>query len=356
MSTFYYAVDNAGDCLYENFPSNLKAIIHAYNDNFEPFEVTWNGQRQFCRLGKKTTSEGSVFTLTFEDKFLRRFKLFRELVQASTLPLASIVKLKTDTLLAQVSITEELIHNLTSLNSYNIQDLFALIPQKILAQNFNKQEEAVRKIIEEQPNVTSATLLKLIKSNLAMKVEFSVFERTQRPNAFVQKMPHSIRDLVLSILQIFIEDFEKKGIQVYVNYDDVSQKRIDLDYDSIFVSLFYLLENAVKYCCRGTDFRIIFEEQGDTFYILFKMISIRIEPNEVNKLTSQGYRSVAAKKVNEEGKGLGMYRITKTLSLNNAEIEIFPRINSYKEIRDGITYEGNMFKIKFKDQKTWFRK
>jgi len=241
------------------------------------------------------------------------------------------------------------------LNSYSIQDLFVLIPQKTLSENINRQKDIIKEVIVEKPNVTVDTLLKLIKYNLAMKVEFSVFDRTQKPTSIVKKIPHSIRGLLLSILQIFIDDFEKKKIDVSLDAGQASERRIEIDDDSLFVSLFYLLENSLKYCLPNTKYKIIFTEEKNCFSILFIMISIRIETYEINKLTNFGYRSESAKQINSQGKGIGMYRIIKTLKLNNAVLEITPRINDYTRKCGNITYEGNQFKIKFLGQSEWYR-
>ena len=95
-----------------------------------------------------------------------------------------------------------------------------------------------------------------------MKVEFSVFERTQKPISVVKKIPHSIRGILLSILQIFIDDFEKIRIEVSLDAGQASERRIEIDDDSFFVSLFYLLENSLKYCCPNTKYKIIFKEEN----------------------------------------------------------------------------------------------
>ncbi len=355
MTTYYFARNANGDHIFDNFPPNLFPLLENYKDNPNKIKVTIGNNIVEARLGRKTNSFGEVFTLTTEQKYVNRLKLFRELVDMSVLSLGPLVKFQKSIIDEQCSKTDELIHNITSLNTYSIQDLFALFPQKTLSENINAQKEIIRGVIISKPNVTVDTLLKLIKYNLAMKVEFSVFERTQKPNATIKKMSHSIRSLVLSILQIFIDDFEKKRIEVSLDAGATSERRLELDDDSLFVSLFYLLENSLKYCSSNTKYKIIFKEEHSCFSILFIMISIRIENNEVKKLTDYGYRSETARAINAEGKGIGMYRIIKTLKLNNAELEITPRINDYTRQVGRILYECNQFKIKFYGQQNWFK-
>ena len=350
MSTFYYAVNSAGDYIFDNVPSELMHLVANYGERHEPHEVIINDVKKIVRIGRKVNNSGIIYIITDEKKYLNRYKLFKEHMEISSSALKPLADFQNKIIHETNAQTEEFIHNVTSLNTYSIQDLFTLIPQNILTENINKQTDAIRTILNEKPNVAVKTFLKLIKYNLAMKVEFSVFERMLKPHAVVQKMNHSIRQIILSILQIFIEDFESMKIEVSLA---ACEKRVSVDYDSLFVSLYYLLDNAVKYCCPSTDFKIVFKEEQNSFSILFIMISLKIEDNEVDKLSVRGFRSDLAKKLDSTGNGIGMYRILKTLKLNNAELEVIPRTNGYKTKRNGFEYEGNQFKIKLIGQQDW---
>lgn len=352
MNTYYYAIDSRGDYVFDNFPDEIKFLIKELRTLKSTFKVKIAGSESQARFGSKTNEFGTIYVLTTEDKYINRVKFFKELIEISSLGLKPMVKFQKDLIDTHNSVNEEFIHNVTSLNSYSIQDLFALVPQNLLTGNISKQHEIVKKIISDQPNVAVKTLLNLIKYSLATKVEFSVFERTLKPTTVLQKERHSIHAVILSILQIFIDDFEKHGVEVYLNACD---KILYVDYDSLFVSLYYILENSVKYTCHNTDYKIVFKEESDAFSILFIMISAKIEKDELEKLSIKGYRSVVAQKLNTSGHGIGMYRIHKTLKLNNAVLEITPRINEYKRKIKDIEYEGNQFKIRFLGQQDWFK-
>ncbi len=355
MSTYYFAINAEGEHIFDNFPSNLKHITKNYIESTSPIDLNIEELKIKARIGKRSNSFGTIYTLTFDKKYVDRYKLFKELLGFSIISLESLANFHKSILIAQTVKTEELIHNITSLNTYSIQNLYSLIPQRTLSENINKQKDIIRGIISEKPNVTTDTLLKLIKYNLSMKLEFSVFERTQNPNAPIKKISHSIRNIVLSILQIFVDDFENKKIEVSLDSGSDSERRLEIDDDSLFVSLFYLLENSVKYCCPNTRYKIHFKEESDCFSISFNMISIKIETYEIAKLTDYGYRSDFAKKINLEGKGIGMFRIVKTLKFNDAKLEIIPRIGEYVKINNDIIYENNQFKIKFMGQQDWFK-
>lgn len=351
MRTYYFANRANGEYLFDNFPEELKYLVTCYKGNTAPFAIELNGEKVLARMACKKNDFGSIYILTTEAKFIHRLKFFRTLVDQSTIYLKPLVNFQNDLIESHSKRNEEFMHNVTSLNSYGIQDLFSLIPQNTLTENINTQKDKIKEIINEKPNVTVDTLLNLIKYSLATKVEFSVFERTLKPSADVQIQKHDIRSVVLSILQIFIDDFEKKKIEVSLA---ASERQLNIDYDSLFVSLYYIFDNAVKYCCSNTKFKILFSEEDKSFDLIIVMISIRIEFEELNRITTRGYRSAFAKILFENGHGIGMYRILKTLKLINAELVITPRINNYTREVKNIKYEANEFRIRFIGQQDWF--
>lgn len=353
MSTYYYAIDAQGDWVFDNFPTEVVHLIQDHKNSEKMLSLRISDQTITCRIGKKSSNHGTVYTLSSDPRYVRSYKLFKEVVDLSTVSLKSIIDFKKQVESKQIERTEEFIHNVTSLNTYSIQDLFKLIPQDKLIGNINKQKELVNEVIIKKPNEAIATLLRLNKHNLAMKVEFSVYERTLKPYGSVQKLEQRIRPLVLSVLQIFMQDFEAKDIEVSLDASDVSEKLLSIDNDSLFVSLFYVLDNAVKYCCPRTKFKIIFEEEETCFSILFKMVSLRIESDEIDKLSIRSYRSKSAKELNKKGQGIGMYRILKTLKLNNADLVVIPRQFDFPKQIGNIKYEGNLFKIRFPGQQSW---
>ena len=348
--TYYYVSQLNGDYLFDNFPTELKHLALDFKECRNPIDISINGLQKKARIGLKRSSEFQIYILTTEPKFVNRLKFFRELLNSSSSFIKPMLRLQEDLNDKHEKTIEEFIHNATQLNTYSIQDLFFLIPQDKLTGNINKQKETIGEIIRSKPNVTVDTLLKQIKYSLATKVEFSVFERTVKNISILQKQEHSIRPVVLSILQIFISDFDKKNIEVRL---DGTEKVLEIDFDSIFVSLYYIFDNAVKYCCPRSKFIIRFSEEKNSFDIIITMVSIEIKDHEKQLITQRSYRSEVAKKLNEKGMGIGMYRIIKTLKFNNAILEIRPREFNISKLHKGVKYEGNEFRIIFKGQNKW---
>lgn len=344
MDIFHQIKDITGKIILNNFPKELQYLLVSEVEKTSKIEILFKNKKIKARIGNQTSENGIIVVLTTDEKYVNSSRLYSDLLKMSLIMLNNIVLHRNSISLNQNEYVQELIHNLTSLNTYNVQELQSLIPQDVLSQNINKQKDVIKKIVNEKPNVTTETLLKLIKYNYAMKVEFSVFEKTVMQNPSIQKLEYSVREIILSVLQIFIEDFDKKKIIVSVDYN---QRRIHIDYEILFVSLFYFFENAVKYCCSNTDFKIIFKEEQNDFIVIFEMMSLRIEDYEVEKLCDKKFRAKSAIALTSEGKGIGMSRILKTLKLNRGELEIVPRINSKSKTRNNLQYELNQFRIKF---------
>jgi len=230
MNTYKLIINTEGAIIHGDFPSELKNITSKINSKSVKFDVEINGKKLNARAGIEQNKNGTIYLLTTETKYIKSSKLFYELLKMSVITLDSVVSFNEKLSLNQNEYVQDLIHNLTSLNTYNIQDLYSLIPQQILSDNINKQKDVIKNIVTEKPKITVNTLLKLIKYNSAMKVEFSVFEKTVMKNPKVQKIEYSIRNAILSILQIFIDDFENKKIQVTVDSNWGVLPNIDSQY------------------------------------------------------------------------------------------------------------------------------
>lgn len=352
MNTFFLIKNETGSVIADTFPPDFSHLKNERREPKESISLRFKGKYQNARIGKKIGKNGEILILTFERRYVKRLKFFREFLDSNFLLIDTIQQINESTLNKHNLQTKELIHNLISINTYNIQNLSSLIPGHLLPKdnNINAQKEVIKKIIQEKPNMTVDTLLDTMKNNLATKVEFSVFNKLLAPHKAVQKMNLDIRKAILSIIQIFLKDFKNKEITISL---DACNMQIYGEIESLTVSFFFIIENAIKYCLRGKTLKIRFDNDTDGFCVIFDMISTQILPEEINKICELGYRGKSAEKIGEPGMGIGMNRVLKTLDLNDAILEIVPKVDEYSKINGGVTYEHNVFKVKFLGQKQW---
>jgi hypothetical protein len=344
-------LNNHNSVIASTFPTTLNHLALTSELGIREVTIKINGGSSLakCKIGRKTKDHNTVVLLTNDTKCLNRNKVFSERLYMSFMLFDFINVLLTDQANMININTKELIHNLVKLNSYNIQNIFSVVPQQSLTKNISSQRDIVKKVIDNDNNDTVPdVILDTVKNNLAMQVEFSVFDKLLEPHPSIDLNDYDIREVLLTVIQVFYNEF--KSNRVGIKLADC-EREISIDYQLLTVSLFYLLDNSVKYCCPRTTLDIKFDEsvRGE-FGIIFDMISLKIKDNEIEKLTEIEFRGEYAKQLDETGSGIGLNRVVKTLRLNNAELTILNNTTS-KEIKSGrFVYQHNVFRIDFTGQ------
>ena len=76
-----------------------------------------------------------------------------------------------------------LVHNLTSINAHNIQEIYDLVPQEILAQHWRNQLKHFKKEMERDIDKTAMMFLRIAKHNTHRKSEFSIYRKIERSDS-----------------------------------------------------------------------------------------------------------------------------------------------------------------------------
>ncbi len=278
------------------------------------------------RIGKTKNEFGEVFCCTTDKDLIKSSKTFRKEQINRLSGIKQLEKTKERLNLD----TKNLIHNLTKTNGHNIQELYALVPQEILTQNLNEQLETIQRIIIKEPLEAAKTFLRIAKNNAAMKTEFSVFSKLFGGDPALHKKRHPVKKVTLNLFHIFFQKF--KELNVYVAFDD-NEDYLIFDYESIHVSLYHLIDNAVKYVLPGSHFHVHFKKDVSDFSIILNMISLRIESDEKDRLLEEGFSGRIAKLLKRNGDGIGLGRVSKILELNNAELIITGNIKPNKSVK-----------------------
>lgn len=277
-------------------------------------------------------------------------KLFRDKLESLSYAYSDLL-LPKEEFVKEAKITEQLkvnrlVHNLTSINAHNIQEIYDLVPQELLASNYQKQIDYIQKEIRKDVRKAALMFLRIAKHNIHMKSEFSIYKKLDREDAVLEFRNHSIQKVILNILHTFFSDFS--DLNIYVVVGDYF-KKVLIDYESIQVALYHLIENATKYAMPNNEISIQFSENEDMVSVSFKMKSLYIENDEVLKIFDEGYSGKIAKEFNLHGDGIGMWRIAQMMKLNNGNVTL---VNGLEKFRVGDkTYADNEIILSFKAQK-----
>lgn len=296
------------------------------------------------RIGKLSNEMGEVFCCSDNRKYVKSSKIFKNEKETKLLGVEQLT-IEKERLNSE---TKKLLHNLTKTNGHNIQELYALVPQEILTQNLQEQLKTIEEIIKEDPQEAAKTFLRIAKNNAAMKTEFSVFNKLFGANPTLHKKNHPIKKVTLNLFHIYFQKFKELGVYVDVQDND---DYLYIDYESFHVSLYHLIDNASKYILPGTTLHVNFEKSADQFAIIFNMISLRIEEDEIPKLLDEGFSGRHAQDLKKDGDGIGLGRIAKILEINDAALNIKVNVRPDRSIKSkGKWYDNNIFEINTKIQ------
>lgn len=138
---------------------------------------------------------------------------------------------------------------------------------------------------------------------------------------------------------MFFNDFNEKD--VYIDIEEYYEK-VYVDFESVQVAIYHIIENAAKYIAPKTNANITFKIEKHTQYIIFAMTSLYINQDEEFEIFNEGYSGIVAKQLKKAGKGIGMYRAKRLIELNNGTLTV----EAGEAIKiNGIDYANNKFII-----------
>ncbi|WP_422491543.1 hypothetical protein [Endozoicomonas sp. ALE010] len=242
------------------------------------------------------------------------------------------------------SSTSALLHNIISLNAHNIQEVHAVIPKDNIGLNYKEKIAEAKQFMRNNPHEFANAIYRISKNNMAMKMEFSVFNRLfgETPKLSVRK--HDLKKVILSILHNFFQDFNEKKVLIEIEGDSFD---VHFDYESMHVVFHHLLENAVKYCLEKRNIIITLCRLKNS--ITFDMYSIEITDKDIGRIYDEGYSGDYAQLAEKSGKGIGMSRVKKLLDINDAGIEIIRNENNDSPIvHKQVSYTKNKIVIYYR--------
>jgi light-regulated signal transduction histidine kinase (bacteriophytochrome) len=301
------------------------------------------------RYGYKESVNGYCFICSSQKKHARSANQFNEYLDMRGDVLEALIEYRA---IIKTNLSDDfsrLLHNLTSLNGHNTQELYALVPQELATQNLRNCMDIIRKKISADPTSAAALFFQLQKNCSAIKTEFDVFKKLYRESPALSIEPHAIHRVIMNVAYVFFQDFSDK--HCYINVKE-STDWVLIDYETFRVALYHLFQNASKYVCPNTDIYIEINRNDPFLDISMNMISLQITDNDMRRLFEEGYSGELAKEHKLNGEGRGMSIVKKAIDINKGKIQIQRDItaNNRKQV-GSISYVNNVFILSAKKMK-----
>lgn len=232
------------------------------------------------------------------------------------------------------------LHNIRTINAHSLQEIRNLIPDSLLKQHKDKSCDELEAVIKKRTSATAMSIFRLSKDLYEIKSEFSVYDKLVKGNVSVSKRMFNVRDVIMTVLYPFFEDFSKK--QVVVNVEQCYAS-IPLDFETFQVAVYHIIENASKYIRNKTSASISFSQDNNFMTIQFVMQSLFISENEAGSIFHEGISGETAKKSKLSGEGIGMYRAKKLIEINGGTLVVNPGKDVLTD--NSIPYAVNKFII-----------
>lgn len=338
----YHITDSNDKVVYTNInPDCIKCIKSCQSKN-EIIDNCYIDNKKH-RRGVVKKANGSIYCCSSSKDFVKSSRIFKEKISLLSNMIDEFAAVRSELIDETSKDTKRLLHNLISINAHSIQEVYNLIPQQLLTSNISEQYKVIQDHIIEDPKEAARVFLRIAKNNAAMKSEFAVFKKLHESSPTTSFKKHPIKKVILNVLHIFFQDFADINVTINVERFD---GLVRIDYESFFVALYHLFDNAVKYILPRSQLKIKFKVEENKLTIQFDMMSIRIEEHETEKVYLEGYSGVNTKMLHKAGQGIGMHLMKKLLELNNSSLRV-AKLSYGKRMVDKIPYENNVVEIIF---------
>jgi signal transduction histidine kinase len=337
-------LDAQGAVLVSTLPEACRKCPSASSRSELTTACGFGGKR---RRGRADTPDGSVFICTNDKDFVASNRLFKRELEFYVASLGRLSQARTEIAKAEALKTRRLLHNLISLNAHALQEIYSVIEQERLANwgSFRSQEEMLEREFSHRPRTAARLFLMALKNAAATKNELAVFRKLHEPSPKLSFAAHTIHRVILNVSNYFFQDFADAQLRLLI---DRTSARLNIDYESMQVALYHILDNAVKYACPHSDIRVAFQSIGTDFEVRFEMRSLFLDEAERKRVHEDGVSGAQASALGKSGQGLGMRLIAELAKLNRARfIPVWGPTESRTDIGAGPRYATNRFSLVF---------
>ena len=217
---------------------------------------------------------------------------------------------------------------------HDVRKLDGLVKNKseeIVAQYGEKSDEELRELVQRVRNISAMEEIiscKYATYDLVSNIE--ILSMGNKSNVSVYKKFDKVRYILLNY----------KSKESRINFEGTTDFSYKVHLSYFEVLPFLLMENAVKYSKDGHNVKVIFEEKGDGLSVIIESYGPYCPKEEIPLLFEKNYRGNVAKRITNEGTGIGLYLVNQICKQHGIAISIE---TEYKKKHNGIPL--GMFKV-----------
>ena len=217
--------------------------------------------------------------------------------------------------------TRRLIHNLKSLTAKIGQEVFYIAQQDLMINSPRDMVKYITKEILDNTDDAAKGLIEILKHHAAQKAEYSAFEKLTGKASVGAPERHDIHRVLMNVFYLFFGDFIKRKVKA-----EVERTRLQalIDYESIHVCIYYIIENASKYVRVGSPITVSTADDNGFVVVRFSMESLEILPEEVNRIFDEGFSGKRAIEGRLNGAGIGLYMARAMAQMNGGTLTVVP--------------------------------
>jgi light-regulated signal transduction histidine kinase (bacteriophytochrome) len=311
-------VSDKKELVLNSFPSGIcEQCIEGCDVDYKKTHCPYENAGRW--IGKRESKNGIAIICTNYGKnqgFISDFDIVFSSLKMINITKDEISKYREEDSIRRI---RRVLHNIRTINAHSLMEIRGIIPESFFRQNLKEVLKDAATHIKTNYEKTAHGILEIAKDLYSIKTEFSVYDKLIKGHVALDKKPFNVRDVLMTVVYPFFGDFTKKNVHIDIHpYRD----RILLDFETIQVALYHIIENTSKYVKPNTVVEISFPRTNNEQRIVFKMTSLFIEKHEFDLIFSEGYSGEQAKKAKQEGEGIGLYRAKRLVELNKGDLTI----------------------------------
>lgn len=240
-------------------------------------------------------------------------------------------------------------HNLTHLQRRTKDTMNELVSDKARARPYKEFKEEVEKRIVANTSHAADVLCQMSHRTVDLDAQI---ETLRIISGFADESAPSVplltdlRRAMFRLTNPFVDELRRNKVELELRITQATsdKSKVLLTHSLFGAAVWQLLDNAVKYVLPGSTIVISALPDSRPQKLTIEMTSVRIDDDEYVKIFSERYTGRHAK--NKAGSGIGMFIVSKALSLMGATIAV-ARLQDHGEL-DGVPYARHEFAIAFR--------